>query len=132
MMTCYDFTQNKETVNSRHWRVKPSVLLPTSQNVSKDNTYTHTQSGLDTLATRPCSRQCCSSSLSLVMGVRGLTSMKGAENGRIKDENGSDLCWKSASERCVQDVRFITWTCLAGSPRNSEHGARQRPPWHQS
>lgn len=36
------------------------------------HTHTHT-GGVDTLAVRPCSRHSCRSSLSLDMGVRGLT-----------------------------------------------------------
>lgn len=80
--------------------------------------------GYQTFATLPCSRQSCSSSLSIPEAHRGL-------------KQGGGTTFSSASinrtQRCFW-VEFPGPTCSfpAGFPRSSAHGEQQRPRWRRS
>lgn len=110
-----------ESTQTRHRRGPQPIT-------ASKRTRVHTESV--TLATRPCSKHSCRSSLSLVMGDRGLPVTK-----TNKEENVFMICGikpQQSARLTPGTFDSITWTCLEGSPRSSGRGAQQRPPWHQS
>lgn len=80
-----------------------------------------------TFATLPCSRQSCSSSLSIPEAHRGL------EQGR-----GTTFSLIFSITAVIYISRFLRWvfpptcSCLAGFPRSTGRGELQTPRWHRS
>lgn len=81
-----------------------------------------------TFATLPCSRQSCSSSLSIPEAHRGLWKTGGLISIYIH------LLLYVRTQDANVFLRFLcpTCSCPAGFPRSIGHGEQQRPRWHQS